>query len=150
MQTMLRTDFMEATRMGQPVEQGDRSQTNPPTTILVVEDDRVARMALEDIFDLLGYRCLMAQDGAEALRLYTQHPGEIGLVLSDLRMPNMDGAELARRLTALDPQVKVVLSSGYAAHEQRYAIHEGTISGWIQKPYSLEQLVALIRQLLDG
>ncbi|RIK53235.1 MAG: hypothetical protein DCC57_08640 [Chloroflexi bacterium] len=119
-------------------------------TILVVEDDRVARSALEDIFDLLGYRSLLAQDGEEALRLYTEHAGTIDLVLSDLRMPKMDGIELARRLTALDPQVKVVLSTGYASEDQRQALTGAKIDGWIQKPYSLEQLTALLDQLLGA
>lgn len=131
--------------MGQPTGDSDVLKT-----ILVVEDDRVARSALEDIFDLLGYRSLLAQDGEEALRLYAEHSGTIDLVLSDLRMPKLDGIELARRLAALNPQVKVVLSTGYASEEQRQALAEVKIDGWIQKPYSLEQLTALLDQLLGA
>ncbi|MCC6167108.1 MAG: response regulator [Caldilineaceae bacterium] len=131
--------------MGQPTGDSDVLKT-----ILVVEDDRVARSALEDIFDLLGYRSLLAQDGEEALRLYAEHAGTIDLVLSDLRMPKLDGIELARRLAALNPQVKVVLSTGYASEEQRQALAEVKIDGWIQKPYSLEQLTALLDQLLGA
>jgi CheY-like chemotaxis protein len=134
---------MEMNNMGR--QPGD---TDTPKTILIVEDDRAARSALEDIFDLLGYRSLMAQDGEEALRLYNQHAAEIDLVLSDLRMPKMDGIELARQLAALDPNVKLVLSTGYASDEQRQAVEAVKIDGWIRKPYSIEQLMGLINQLL--
>ncbi len=119
-------------------------------TVLVVEDDAIARSALEDIFDLLGYPCLIAADGREALDLYEQHAHKIGLVLSDLRMPKMDGIELARRLTAINPQVKVVLATGYASQEQRTSFQEANISGWIQKPYPLEQLAAVLEAELGG
>src|SRR5690606_30955618 len=101
-------------------------QGRKPTakTVLVVEDDAIARSALEDIFDLLGYSCLIAGDGQEALDLYEQHSHQIGLVLSDLRMPKMDGIELAHRVAAINPQVKVVLATGYASQEQRTSFQD--------------------------
>lgn len=119
-------------------------------TILVVEDDRVARMALEDIFDLLGYRCLIAEDGQEALDLYVQHADEIGLVMSDLRMPKMDGIELSRRLSALNPQIKIVLATGYASEDQRQSFQDANISGWIQKPYPVDLLASVLQELLGS
>ena len=119
-------------------------------TVLVVEDDAIALSALEDIFELLGYPCLIAGDGQEALDLYAQHKDQIGLVLSDLRMPKMDGIELARRLTEINPQVKIVLATGYASQEQRMSFPDANISGWIQKPYPLEQLAAVLEAELGG
>lgn len=118
-------------------------------TILVVEDDRIARMALEEIFDLLGYRSLVAANGEEALDLYTRHATEIGLVLSDMKMPRMSGLELYQKLKALDPDIKMVLSTGFSEQEQDAREAEG-IKAWIQKPYSLDRLMDVVQRVLDG
>lgn len=125
-------------------------ESDAAKAVLVVEDDRVARLALEDIFDLMGYRALIAQDGAQALDLYARHAGEIGLVLSDLSMPKMNGIELAQHLNAINPQIKIVLATGYASEDQRQASHTAKISGWLQKPYSMDALALMIDQHFDG
>ncbi|HXF64162.1 MAG TPA: response regulator [Caldilineaceae bacterium] len=118
-------------------------------TILVVEDDRIARMALEEIFDLLGYRSLMAANGEEALALYTRHAAEIGLVLSDMKMPRMSGLELYQKLKALNPNIKMVLSTGFSEQERSVPEAEG-IRAWIQKPYSLDRLMDVVQRILDS
>jgi len=118
-------------------------------TILIVEDDRVARMALEEIFDLLGYRSLVAASGEEALDLYTRHAPEIGLVLSDMKMPRMNGLELYQKLKAIDPDIKMVLSTGFSEQEQGTHEAEG-IKAWIQKPYSIDRLMDVVQRVLDN
>jgi CheY-like chemotaxis protein len=117
-------------------------------TILVVEDDPAARMALEDIFEALGYRCLAAHDGREALAHFTAHAGQVDLVLSDMKMPGMSGVDLYRQLKELDPNVRLVLTTGYSLEHEAAALRALGILGWIQKPLSIDRLAETLRDVL--
>jgi PAS domain S-box-containing protein len=85
----------------------------PRRTILVIDDERPVREALADILELEGWTALTAANGREGVALFRRHQAEIALVLLDLLMPVMGGDETLAALRAIDPQVKVILSSGY-------------------------------------
>jgi CheY-like chemotaxis protein len=120
-------------------------------TILLVEDNELAREAICDALEMLGYRMLSAATGSEALTLFASGRREIDLVLSDIYMPEMGGVELYRRLVEMSPEVKMMLMTGYPREgEGRSILEEGRVA-WIRKPFSREEIGAKIRAVLgDG
>lgn len=105
--------------------------------VLVVEDDPLVRATGVDLFVELGLRVYGAYNGAEALRLLKEKP-QIGLVLADVRMPGMDGTQLAQEIARLHPNVKVVLTSGYVREDQ--------VAGYtfLPKPWRAESIAAVV------
>ncbi|MDK1491245.1 PAS domain S-box protein [Sinorhizobium sp. 7-81] len=114
-------------------------------TILVVEDDaRVRRVVVSRLRDA-GYSVIEAEAGAQALQLLAEHP-EVSLVFTDMIMPGgMNGGELAQHVRSLRPNVKTLLTSGYA--EPNAA--GGAAGSWLQKPYTARELAVRLRELLD-
>jgi PAS domain S-box-containing protein len=109
-------------------------------TVLLVDDEDmitdVGRMMLEK----LGYRVLIARNGKEALDAYDKQKEEIDLVILDMIMPGLGGGEIFDQLKKLDGDVNVLLSSGYTINGQAKEIMDRGCRGFIQKPYSLEEL----------
>jgi len=119
-------------------------------TILVVEDEEITREAICAILETFNYRTIASADGEEALRLFDYFGPEIALVLSDMVMPGITGAELYTRLREIQPDVKMLIITGYPfAEEDRVALRGGII-GWIQKPFDVEQIVAAIQEALTA
>jgi len=119
-------------------------------TVLVVEDEamilRVAKTALER----RGYRVFCAKNGAEALELARTTATRIDMLITDVVMPAIGGPELAERLTALRPEVKVLFTSGYAENQlgTQGVLRDGV--NFIQKPYTFAHLAERVRELLDA
>jgi len=119
-------------------------------TVLLVDDEETIRTLGARMLKRLGFEFLLAADGRQALQIYSQHLGEISLVLLDLTMPHMDGEETFRELRLLDPQVPVVLSSGYSEQEVTSRLAGQNVAGFVQKPYTLELLRERLREALSG
>jgi CheY-like chemotaxis protein len=117
-------------------------------TILVVEDEADIRMAVSTILEHAGFSVLQACDGREGLERFKLHGGEIRLVLLDLTMPHMDGAECLKALRTLDPSVPVLLSSGFSEHESTDALLSLGLAGFLQKPYKASTLLAKLQKIL--
>jgi DNA-binding NtrC family response regulator len=118
-------------------------------TILVVDDEDIVRQAARNALERYGYTVQTAQDGAEAVEIFSRENGRIGLVLLDLTMPLMAGEEALAKLRVVSPDVKVLLSSGFNEVEAvRRFIGKG-LAGFIQKPYSAVDLARRVRQALD-
>jgi PAS domain S-box-containing protein len=117
--------------------------------ILIIDDEEPVREAVTDILELEGLEALAAPNGAAGIELYRERQAEIDLVLLDLSMPGLSGEETFQRLREINPDVRVVLSSGYTQTEatQRFAEH-GWV-GFIQKPYDVQTLMAAVRRYLD-
>ena len=117
-------------------------------TVLLVEDERGVRHLARDVLGRYGYRVLEAGDGSEALRLAASHEGSIDLLLTDVVMPGMSGAELAERFLALRPGVRVLFASGYASDAvMRHGITDGV--PFLQKPFEPDELVRRVRELIE-
>ena len=89
---------------------------------------------------------LVAEDGRDALRLFEQHAGRIELVLLDMVMPQMGGVEARERILAIDPAARVLFATGYSAD----AVEPRSNLPLIAKPYRPDQLLARVREALDG
>ena len=119
-------------------------------TILLVDDDAMVLHLTREMLQRLGYTILTAPSGEEALHLYGEHQGGIDLVILDMIMPRMGGAELLQRLTAMDGGLKVLLCSGYDFSADAVEGLDQVRRDFIQKPFTLQLLSTKIRQLLDA
>ena len=118
-------------------------------TLLIVDDEPAVLRVAQTILHRYGFQILTASDGAEALDTYRQRMSDIDLVILDLTMPKMSGIMCYRWLTRINPQVKVILSSGYNSENIDQDILTAPNIRFVQKPYLLEELLTAIRQLLE-
>jgi CheY-like chemotaxis protein len=120
-------------------------------TILLVDDDDSARRSTSALLTAIGYKVLLATGGKEALELYKQDREQIDLVLLDTIMPGMDGVETYRRLKEIEPEVRVLLMSGYTkdmVEEQVKELLERGWGGFLKKPFSLQELNESVARVL--
>jgi CheY-like chemotaxis protein len=118
-------------------------------TILLVEDDEQIRAIASLILDSSGYSVLTAANGHEALKLYKTQRDTIALLVTDVIMPGMSGRQLSDRLLSLQPNLKVLFVSGYTDAEiGPHGVLEPEIA-FLPKPYTLDDLVRKVREVLD-
>ncbi len=131
-------------RSGSPVELPHGS-----ATILVVEDEAGVREIAVAILRNLGYRVLEAADGDQGLLVFGAHAAEIDMLLTDVVLPGkVRGGELAERITAIRPNVKVLFMSGYTENS---IVHHGRLDDGVQllgKPFKREQLARKVAEVL--
>jgi two-component system, cell cycle sensor histidine kinase and response regulator CckA len=119
-------------------------------TILLVEDETAVRHFARRALEANGYCVLVAADGAEALSIAEQHAGPIHLLLTDVVMPGIGGPELARRLSAARPTLRVLFSSGYTDDETvRQGVRESG-TAFLQKPFAPEDLLQKTAEVLSS
>jgi PAS domain S-box-containing protein len=117
-------------------------------TILAVDDESTVLALARDILEMHGYKVLTARNGEEALRLYRERSGEIDLVLLDLTMPVMGGLDCFRQMQKVDPQVRVVISSGFSAESTANEVMKEGALGYVPKPYDIDVLARIVREAL--
>ena len=115
-------------------------------TVLLVDDEETVRGVGTEMLQEFGFTTLTANNGREAVEIFRSTPG-IAFVILDLTMPRMDGEQCFRELRLLDPDVKVIISSGYSEHEVARKFVGKGLAGFIQKPYKLSVLKEAIRGL---
>ena len=118
-------------------------------TVLVVDDDEVVRQVACSILTQVGYVVLEAEDGARAVSIYQQERNCIAAVLLDLTMPKRSGVEVLADLRRIDPAVRVIICSGYSVEAQGFDLAQLGATGFLQKPYSLDEMARAIRQAID-
>jgi two-component system cell cycle sensor histidine kinase/response regulator CckA len=118
-------------------------------TILVVDDEAHILMVNRHILETHGYQVLTARDGAEALRIAGEFRGDIHLVVLDMAMPVMDGAEAFTQLKQVRPATKVIISSGYDLNDSARSLLEAGADSFLQKPFRLADLTYEVRRILD-
>ncbi len=118
--------------------------------ILVVEDEEVIRTMATKMLEGLGYEVVTAADGQEGVEYYEKHQGEIDLVIIDMVMPRMNGRDCFRRLKAMNPAVRAILSTGYGRNGAVQELLGEGIIGYVQKPYVVGQLAEAVAKALKG
>jgi two-component system cell cycle sensor histidine kinase/response regulator CckA len=118
-------------------------------TVLVVDDEETLRAVASQMVEALGLRVLIASDGREAVQIYARHAADIVGVLMDLTMPHMDGEEAFRELRRVNPNVRVLLMSGYNEQDAIARFVGKGLAGFIQKPFNLDELQDRLRALLS-
>ena len=119
-------------------------------TVLMVEDEKAILMLGKTILERLGYKVLSADSPMEALRLAQSYDGDIQLLITDVVMPEMNGRELARQLTALRPEMKHLYISGYTADIiAKHGVLDEDLH-FVAKPFTLNELATKVREVLQG
>ncbi|MBN1380963.1 MAG: PAS domain S-box protein [Deltaproteobacteria bacterium] len=117
--------------------------------ILLIDDQKPVVQVGESMLKALGYEVLTSEHGEDAIAVYQKQQKKIDLVILDMIMPGMSGSEVFDALKTINPQIKVVLSSGYSMNGQASSILARGCNGFIQKPFSLVDLSRKIREVLD-
>ena len=119
-------------------------------TILFVEDEDSVRELVRDYLAGTGYHVLEAVDGVQALEVAAAHKGAIQILVTDVVMPRLSGRELASRIAAQRPNIKILFISGYTDDSIfRHGVLEGGVA-YLQKPFNLKAIAQKIREALDG
>jgi len=118
-------------------------------TILFVDDEKRVIESVKEMLAELGYKVILASNGEEAIRIMEDNHQKIDMAIIDMIMPGMDGSELYREMKNITTDFKVLLSSGYSQSSHAENIRELGCDGFIQKPFTLQQLSQSIRSILD-
>jgi DNA-binding NtrC family response regulator len=126
-----------------PVERGSGS-------ILLIDDEDVVLSSTEALLSELGYNIYTANSGQAGIDIYTKNHGIIDLVILDMIMPEMDGSACFSALKTINPQVKIIISSGYATSERIKEVKKLGANTFLQKPYSVSTLSSAVRRELQS
>ncbi len=139
----------EGTGAAMPTRGDRRTLPGGAETLLLVEDESAVRSSARRLLERHGYTVLEARHGADALRIVEETDREVDLVVTDLVMPEMGGRELVERLRTRRPALKVLFMSGYT---EKAITTDGLMpprTGFVEKPFTMEQLLRRLRELLD-
>jgi PAS domain S-box-containing protein len=141
--------FLPASRKIKSLSQAPAAKdAKPPKVILVADDEDLVLEVGVNFLNRLGYATLIARNGYEAVDVYQRNRDSISLVILDMIMPHMGGGQAYDRIKKINLNAKVLLSSGYSIDGQAQEILDRGCDGFIQKPFSMEELSAKIRKIL--
>jgi CheY-like chemotaxis protein len=118
-------------------------------TVLLVDDEDMIIDVGQPMLEMMGYIVLIARGGKEALEIYKKNEQKIDMVILDLIMPDISGGDTYNQLKEINPEIKVLLSSGYSIDGQTSEILQRGCNGFIQKPFNIRKLSQKIREILD-
>jgi CheY-like chemotaxis protein/two-component sensor histidine kinase len=139
----------EPTARGRDGKTDTRALPRGSETVLLVEDEKGVRELAREYLELVGYTVIEAEDGHTALELASMHVGPIQLLMTDVVMPGISGRELAGRVKAIRPDIKILFMSGYT---DQSVVHHGildTDAALLQKPFTMAALAAKLREILN-
>ncbi len=137
----------------QPAQQLDLDDLAPKAwkghgLVLLVDDEESIRNVGRNMLERAGFKVMTAADGREAIDLFGKHRDRVRLVVLDMTMPNIDGEACFRELRRIEPQVKVIVTSGYNEQEIMTRFVGKGLAGFVQKPYSVTELLSSIQVVL--
>ncbi|RLD96580.1 MAG: hypothetical protein DRI93_00505 [Aquificota bacterium] len=118
--------------------------------ILLIDDNELLQDLGKDILEHLGYTPIIASEGEEGVEIYRKEKEEIQAVLLDVVMPGLGGLEVFRRLKKINPEVKVLVISGYSEEKRAGELMKEGALGFIQKPFKIHQLSQKLQEILEG
>ena len=119
-------------------------------TVLLVEDDEALRESISTYLDLHGYKVLEAANGALAVSIANQHAESIQVLITDMILPKMSGAEVAREIAKMSPQVVMLFMTGYTDRELIDYDPASLTTGFLQKPFALQTLLQKLREMITA
>jgi PAS domain S-box-containing protein len=147
--TNIRVVIPALTAAGHPGEKTLPNIATPHKAILLIDDDESVREAVADVFDSESWPIVTVSNGATGVQIYRERQNDVELVILDYAMPGMNGKETLQRLRQINPDVRVVLTSGYT-EEDIIDIFEGIpYVGFMQKPYPAHKLIEQVRHFLS-
>jgi len=147
----------QARRAGLPASEKDVIEEKKSTgdtlrgseTVLFVDDEDMIIEIVEEMLEQLGYKVLTARSGKEAIEIYEENKQRIDIVILDVVMPDMSGGETYDKLKEINPDIKVLLASGYSMNGSATEIMDRGCNGFIQKPAKTRELSQKLREILD-
>ncbi len=133
----------EETRMMTDIKRGSE-------TVLIVDDEPHVLQVSKKILEALGYRVFEAAGGEKGIALYRDKKDEIDLVVLDMIMPGLSGSDTFNLLKKINPEARIVLSSGYSLDGQAQEIMDKGCQGFIQKPFNVKSISVKLRDVLDS
>ena len=118
-------------------------------TVLLVDDEEIVIGVGRQMLEKLGFSVLTAKDAKEALDLYKKNQNDINFVVLDMILPDMEAADTVDELLAINPAIKVLLSSGYGADQQVSELLNRGCDGFIQKPFNMQSLSDKIEEIIN-
>jgi len=117
-------------------------------SVLVVENEPFTREAVEDILDSVGINVISAANGHEGVAAYLSQRDEIGLVILDMNLPGLDGAEILQMLRSINPFVKALVASGYDEQEVRRRLKNQQSVSILRKPFDADTLISTVTRIM--
>jgi nitrogen-specific signal transduction histidine kinase len=131
-------------------EQDIKTYRGGHETVLVVDDEDVILEVVKEALQFYGYKVLAANSGEEALKVHSQKADSIDLTILDVGMPGMGGIRCLQELKSRNPKVKVLVASGYSLNGRLKDIREQGAAEFIAKPYRTDELLTMVRKVLDN
>jgi len=143
------TIFLPATEKGiEDHAEADARLIKGSGTLLIVDDEELVLDVGVSMLEKLGYTVLAAKNGTEAVDIFKANKNKIKMIILDIIMPDMGGGEVYDKIKAINPDVKVLLSSGYSVDGQAIELLERGCKGFMQKPFTMEELSGKITQIM--
>ncbi len=118
-------------------------------TILIVDDEETVRVVTQQVLEQAGFSVLKAADGREGVEVFRENNNDIVLVLLDLTMPGMNGREAFHEMQKINPEIPVLLSSGYDEEDATHQFAGEGLAGFLQKPYRAQDLMNKVNSILQ-
>ena len=125
-------------------------QVDMTNTVLIVENEPFVLGAMEEILDTVGFKSICVRDGARGVAAYKEQSGEIDVVILDMNLPGMAGPEVYQAMQSVNPDVKVIISSGYDEHDVAAQFGELRLTSILKKPFNAKMLIDQVRSVLSA
>jgi signal transduction histidine kinase/ActR/RegA family two-component response regulator len=133
-----------------PVPNGIQTRQLQNETVLYAEDDGRLAGLMRRLLEKEGLEVLIARDGLEAVELHSRHQQRVGIAFLDFGLPKLNGWEAFQRMRKVNPRLKAIIASGYVSSDVELQLAKGELSGVLQKPYFGEEVLAIIKQTING
>lgn len=115
-------------------------ENNKKKCILIVDDEAIIRLTAKDLLDMLGYKVLLAENSNNCLEIIKEEGDSIDLVILDVKMPLMNGKDCYLKLKKIQPNLKIIFSSGILSEDEEKLLNDENVVGFIKKPYTIEEM----------
>ena len=122
---------------------------NKSPRILLVDDEEIVLTLSEKILTKLGYRVIANQSSQDALELFKDLPSQFDLVITDYRMPDMNGDQLSKKILQINPQIPIIMCSGYSSEFSSQDAKDLGIKWFVRKPFLKKDFVELVEKALS-